>query len=78
MRVLSREAEDTEAGGHGGPSESARSKDPAAQWKVAIAVGGVVDEVDVSRELLPMQQTPRAFGTGLRQRSSCGSATNTR
>jgi hypothetical protein len=30
-------------------------KDPAAQWDVAIAVCGVVDEVEVNREVLPMQ-----------------------
>jgi hypothetical protein len=53
-------------------------KDPAAQWEVAVAVSGFVDKVDVSREILPMQQTPRAFGTGVRQRSSCGEATKTR
>jgi hypothetical protein len=31
----------------------------------------------LNREILPMQQTPGAFGTGLRERSSCGWATNT-
>jgi hypothetical protein len=29
---------------------------------VAVAVGEVVDKAEVNREILSMQQTPRAFG----------------
>jgi hypothetical protein len=78
MRVLSRDAEDTEARGHSRSSESARSRRSCCPMGGGRRGQRGRGQGGRDREILPMQQTPRAFGTGLSQRWSCGSATKTR